>query len=43
MQDRKRLSVTLNPGELLVQPAGWFQQVHALDSPNMSVSYFWRY
>lgn len=39
----KCLSVTLNPGELLVQPAGWFHQVYALDSPNMSVSYFWRY
>lgn len=39
----KCLSVTLRPGELLVQPAGWFHQVHALDSPNMSVSYFWRY
>lgn len=37
------LSVTLNPGELLVQPAGWFHQVYAVDSPNMSVSYFWRY
>ena len=37
------LSVTLNPGELLIQPAGWFHQVYALDSPNMSVSYFWRY
>ncbi|WP_170565447.1 cupin-like domain-containing protein [Ruegeria atlantica] len=37
------ISVTLNPGELMVQPAGWFHQVHALDSPNMSVSYFWRY
>lgn len=37
------ISVTLNPGELIVQPAGWFHQVYALDSPNMSVSYFWRY
>lgn len=37
------LSVTLNPGELLVQPAGWFHQVYALESPNMSASYFWRY
>lgn len=37
------LSATLSPGELLVQPAGWFHQVHAEDSPNMSVSYFWRY
>ncbi|HHL20052.1 MAG TPA: hypothetical protein ENJ52_00825 [Aliiroseovarius sp.] len=42
-KDAKCLSVTLNRGELLVQPAGWFHQVHALDSPNMSVSYFWRY
>jgi len=39
----KCLSVTLNPGEMIVQPAGWFHQVYALDSPNMSVSYFWRY
>ena len=37
------ISVVLKPGELLVQPAGWFHQVYALDSPNMSVSYFWRY
>lgn len=37
------LSVVLNPGELLLQPAGWFHQVYALDSPNMSASYFWRY
>lgn len=42
-RDAKCISVTLNPGELLVQPAGWFHQVYALDSPNMSVSYFWRY
>ena len=39
----KCLSVTLNPGALIIQPAGWFHQVYALDSPNMSVSYFWRY
>ncbi|MEX0371456.1 MAG: cupin-like domain-containing protein, partial [Tateyamaria sp.] len=37
------LSVTLHPGEVLVQPAGWFHQVYAMDSPNMSVSYFWLY
>ncbi len=42
-RETKCLSVTLNPGELLVQPAGWFHQVYAVDSPNMSVSYFWRY
>lgn len=39
----KATSVVLEPGQLLVQPAGWFHQVYALDSPNMSVSYFWRY
>ncbi|WP_054463318.1 cupin-like domain-containing protein [Phaeobacter sp. 11ANDIMAR09] len=39
----KSISVDLHPGELLVQPAGWFHQVFALDSPTMSVSYFWRY
>ena len=39
----KCITVTLNPGELIIQPAGWFHQVYALDSPNMSVSYFWRY
>ena len=39
----KCISVELHPGELLVQPAGWFHQVYALDSPTMSVSYFWRY
>ena len=42
-RDARCLSVTLEPGELLVQPAGWFHQVYALDNPNMSVSYFWRY
>ncbi|MEP4197329.1 MAG: cupin-like domain-containing protein [Aliishimia sp.] len=42
-QAANSLSVTLNPGELLIQPAGWFHQVYALDSPNMSASYFWRY
>lgn len=42
-REAKCISVTLNPGELIVQPAGWFHQVYAEDSPNMSVSYFWRY
>jgi len=42
-RDAKCLSVTLETGALLMQPAGWFHQVHAVDSPNMSVSYFWRY
>ncbi|WP_404405726.1 cupin-like domain-containing protein [Pelagibacterium halotolerans] len=42
-RDARCISVTLNPGELIVQPAGWFHQVYAEDSPNMSVSYFWRY
>lgn len=39
----KCVSATLSPGELLIQPAGWFHQVYAEDSPNMSVSHFWRY
>lgn len=42
-REAKCISVTLNPGDLIIQPAGWFHQVHALESPNMSVSYFWRY
>lgn len=42
-QAAKCLSIELHPGELLMQPAGWFHQVYALDSPTMSVSYFWRY
>lgn len=42
-REAKPISVILQPGELLVQPAGWFHQVYALDSPTMSVSYFWRY
>ena len=42
-QKAKPISVILHPGELLVQPAGWFHQVYALESPTMSVSYFWRY
>ena len=42
-KEAKCLSVTLLPGQLLLQPAGWFHQVYAVDSPNMSVSYFWRY
>ena len=37
------ISIELAPGELLIQPAGWFHQVFALESPTMSVSYFWRY
>jgi hypothetical protein len=42
-KNAKPISVILHPGELLVQPAGWFHQVYALESPTMSVSYFWRY
>ncbi len=37
------LEVILNPGELLVQPAGWFHAVYCLDSPTFSVSYFFRH
>ncbi len=42
-EEARCISVTLEPGQLLLQPEGWFHQVYALDSPNMSVSYFWRY
>jgi Cupin-like domain len=34
------LEVVLQPGELLIQPAGWFHAVYCLDSPTFSVSYF---
>lgn len=37
------IEVVLNPGELLVQPAGWFHAVYCLDSPTFSVSYFYRH
>ncbi|MFC3851426.1 cupin-like domain-containing protein [Salinispirillum marinum] len=39
----KGLEVVLHPGELLVQPAGWFHAVYCLDSPTFSVSYFLRH
>lgn len=39
----KGFEVVLNPGELLVQPAGWFHAVYCLDSPTFSVSYFLRH
>lgn len=34
------LEAILHPGEILVQPAGWFHAVYCLDSPTFSVSYF---
>lgn len=37
------IEVELHPGELLVQPAGWFHAVYCLDSPTFSVSYFQRH
>ena len=37
------IEVVLNPGELLIQPAGWFHAVYCLDSPTFSVSYFLRH
>lgn len=39
----RHIEVVLNPGELLVQPAGWFHEVSCLDSPTFSVSYFYRH
>lgn len=35
------IEVTLHPGEILVQPAGWFHVVSCLDSPTFSISYFY--
>ncbi|MEX1057145.1 MAG: cupin-like domain-containing protein, partial [Natronospirillum sp.] len=42
-REARRLEVVLQPGELLVQPAGWFHEVSCLDSPTFSVSYFYRH
>ena len=39
-RDAKLIEVVLQPGEILVQPAGWFHAVYCLDSPTFSVSYF---
>ncbi len=36
----KPIEAILHPGEILVQPAGWFHAVYCLDSPTFSVSYF---
>lgn len=36
----KKFTVILNPGELLVQPGGWFHCVYSMDPVTMSVSYF---
>ena len=41
--EAQRLEVILRPGELLVQPAGWFHEIYCLDSPTFSVSYFYRH
>lgn len=35
----KAIEVILHPGEMLIQPTGWFHSVYALE-PVMSVSYF---
>ena len=39
----KPIEVILQPGELLIQPAGWFHVVYCLDSPTFSVSHFYRH
>lgn len=39
----KPIEVILEPGELLIQPAGWFHVVYCLDSPTFSVSHFYRH
>ncbi|WP_366658012.1 cupin-like domain-containing protein [Fodinicurvata sp. EGI_FJ10296] len=38
-RDAKCISVTLEPGQLMLQPAGWFHQVHALDDLFGAVSF----
>lgn len=37
------IEVVLAPGEMLIQPAGWFHVVYCLDSPTFSVSHFYRH
>lgn len=37
------IEAILHPGEILVQPAGWFHAVYCLDSPTFSVSYFLKF
>jgi len=39
----KPIEVILRPGELLIQPAGWFHVVYCLDTPTFSVSHFYRH
>ena len=39
----KPIEVILRPGELLIQPAGWFHAVYCLDTPTFSVSHFYRH
>ena len=39
-KNAKPIEVVLHPGEILVQPAGWFHSVYCLDSPTFSISYF---
>ncbi|HYH95373.1 cupin-like domain-containing protein, partial [Hyalangium sp.] len=34
------IELLLAPGELLVQPVGWFHQVYSLDDVTLSVSHF---
>ena len=37
------IEVVLAPGEMLIQPAGWFHVVYCLDTPTFSVSHFYRH
>ncbi len=39
----KPIEVILHPGELLIQPAGWFHVVYCIDTPTFSVSHFYRH
>jgi hypothetical protein len=40
LSEARPITAILGPGELLVQPIGWFHSVYSLDEFTMSVSYF---
>jgi hypothetical protein len=40
LREATPIEFVLEPGELLVQPAGWFHSVFSLDELTMSISYF---
>jgi hypothetical protein len=40
LREATPIEFVLEPGELLIQPAGWFHSVFSLDELTMSISYF---